>query len=227
MLSLRIFCICIVVFISACSYRPYVVEPSITQVKNNASTITVFVADHGWHTGLVIERQSIQSILPELHTRFANYKYLELGWGDAGFYQAPEITFGLALKALFWPTESVMHVVGFNSDPEFYFKNSKIVARKINKANLVSLKAFIEHSFAMAQNKKLTELGKGLYGDSQFYQANGEYHATNTCNVWTARALASAGCELAYRFKFTSSSVMNAIEDLNQQQVACQVLASH
>jgi hypothetical protein len=36
-------------------------------------------------------------------------------------------------------------------------------------------------------------LGPGIYGDSTFFRANGKYYFPNTCNVWTARGLKTAG----------------------------------
>ena len=50
-----------------------------------------------------------------------------MGWGDDGFYRSDKITTGVTLKALFWPTPSVLHVVGFNDAPESYFVESKVV----------------------------------------------------------------------------------------------------
>ena len=35
--------------------------------------------------------------------------------------------------------------------------------------------------------------GLGLYGNSRFYLSSETYHIFNTCNVWTARVLKSAG----------------------------------
>jgi uncharacterized protein DUF2459 len=35
--------------------------------------------------------------------------------------------------------------------------------------------------------------GPGLYGDSRFYPAWQQFNLFNTCNVWAARALRSAG----------------------------------
>jgi hypothetical protein len=60
-------------------------------------------------------------------------------------------------------------------------------------------------------------LGKGLYGDSEFYAALGAYHVFNTCNSWTARQLAQLDLPIWPYFKLTASSVMNAIADLPEQ----------
>lgn len=46
--------------------------------------------------------------LPDLEKRFGSVPFLEFGWGDKGFYQAETISAGLALQAMFWPTDAVM-----------------------------------------------------------------------------------------------------------------------
>ena len=63
--------------------------------------------------------------MSEIKSRFGETPYLEFGWGDKGFYQANEITSGITFKAVFWPTESVVHVVAVPKEPRIYFKNSE------------------------------------------------------------------------------------------------------
>ena len=54
------------------------------------------------------------------------------------------------------------------------------------------------------------DAGPGIYGNSQFYIANGSYGALNTCNRWTASALQAAGINTAPRMSLTASSVLGA-----------------
>ena len=51
-------------------------------------------------------------------------------------------------------------------------------------------------------------MNHGIYGDSQFYKAKGEFHIFNTCNKWTAKGLESAGMNISTTFKLTASSIM-------------------
>ena len=71
----------------------------------------VYVVNHGWHTGFVVPTSFIHKAVPELKHRFENAPYIEFGWGDNEFYQAEEITSGVTLKAIFLPTDSVVHAV--------------------------------------------------------------------------------------------------------------------
>ena len=48
----------------------------------------VYVINHGWHTGIAVRRADIpQGVWPE-HGDFADFEYVEVGWGDRDFYVA-------------------------------------------------------------------------------------------------------------------------------------------
>src|SRR3989304_4340247 len=67
----------------------------------------VYVINHGWHPAIAVRRADIpQDVWPE-HGDFADFEYVEVGWGDRDFYAAPEGTLWLAVKAVFWPTPGV------------------------------------------------------------------------------------------------------------------------
>ena len=109
--------------ISGCSSKPHVVENAKKNFVGGQNQ--VYVVSHGWHTGFVIPAPEIQGVIPELEQRFGDTPYIEFGWGDKGFYQAKETTLGLTLRAIFWPTESVVHSVAVPQKVEEYFLNSE------------------------------------------------------------------------------------------------------
>ena len=196
-------------FVSGCSTYPKVVEPA--QVLQGKA-VTVQVASHGWHTGIILPAALIYSRIPELEARFVGADFLEIGWGDAGFYQANQITSGITFRAIFLPTDSVVHVVGLDEPASLYFSNSLVKPVQVDQANLDSLLSFVSNSFERGAQGSLIELRKGIYGDSQFYAGEGSYYALNTCNKWTAKALYSAGVDLSPLFKLTASSVMRELD---------------
>ncbi len=101
--------------IAACSGQPDVVEPR--GGGNGEPTHRIFVTGHGWHTGIVVPAAAMNRVLPFLRRRFGDVPYYEFGWGDRAFYEAKGITAGLAIRAIFWPTETVMHVVAVPRQP--------------------------------------------------------------------------------------------------------------
>ena len=202
--------------LSACTLEPYVVKP--VESDNSPKRSVIYIVSHDWHTGFVIPAEEIQLHIPELRERFGNTPYIEFGWGDKGFYQAKEITTGLVLKAVLWPTESVIHSVAVPESVDGYFKNSQVEKICLNNGGLTSLLHFISNSFYKNEKNKVFELENGIYGDSQFYKGIGEYHLMNTCNKWTAKGLNSAGLDISPTFKLSASSIMDFIVSYNEEQ---------
>lgn len=194
---------------SCCSSKPLVVEESKLSLEHGEK---VFIVNHGWHTGFVIPAKSVLSELPLLRKRFGDVLYLEFGWGDSGFYQASEITSALTVQAVFWPTDSVVHVVEVPQSPELYFKNSEVKSIYLDNQQLALLLTYLCSSFAK-KDDQLISMKKGIYGNSQFYKGEGSYYLMNTCNKWTAKGLKSAQRKVDPLFMLTAGSVMDSLAD--------------
>jgi uncharacterized protein (TIGR02117 family) len=204
------YCTCIVLLaltLTACSGKPYAVTPE--QHGKGARVNRVFVASHGWHTGLIVPARPLNDLIPELAGRFGAVDYYEMGWGDKDFYQAREITTGLTLRAIFWSAGAVVHVVSVPIDPHAYFSGSEVLEICISKAELASLNTFLAGSFAQGPSGRVSALSPGLYRESQFYAGEGRYSLLNTSNKWTAKALRSAGLDIMPAFRLTAGSIMS------------------
>ena len=169
---------------------------------------TIHVVSHGWHTGIIVLRADIPTNVWPAQRDFAEFASLEVGWGNDGFYRADKITTAIAVKALCWPTPSVLHVVGFNGPPEREFPESKVIRVELSADGFTRLCAFMDRAYAHTVSGSAIPLGPGLYGDSEFYRANGRYYLPKTCNSWTASALRSAGCPITPLWSVTAGSVM-------------------
>jgi len=172
---------------------------------------SIHVVSHGWHTGVIVQTADLTRLMPVLAKRFPDAKSLEVGWGDAGFYQADKITAGLAIKALFWPTPTVVHVVGMDDEPERYFPYSEVRKVQVSSEGIDQLMRFLKSSFQTTAQGEVMRIRTGLYGDSQFYQGTGDYHLFNGCNKWTSKALYSSGFDIHPLFKLSSFSVMSEV----------------
>lgn len=169
----------------------------------------VHVVSHGWHTGIIVDADKLNRRMPSLAVRFPKAEFYEIGWGDAGFYQAEKITATITLDAVFLPSDAVVHVVGFDGNPAMYFRTSEVRSVSLTNGGVERLCGFIDSSFAKNQAGAPIRSSVGIYGDSQFYQGEGKYHLFNGCNKWTAKALLSGGVEITPTLKITSSSVMD------------------
>ena len=207
------FILLIIIILAGCSTKPYIV--SYAEKFEGSGQNEVYVVSHGWHTGFVIPAPEIQGVIPELEQRFGDILYIEFGWGDKGFYQAKETTSGLTLRAIFWPTESVVHSVAVPQKVEEYFSNSEVAKLCLSDGELSALIGFISRSFFRDKSGNLLELQKGIYGDSQFYSGVGDFHLMNMCNRWTAKGLKSIGMDISPTLKLTAGSVMNYLTKAN------------
>jgi uncharacterized protein (TIGR02117 family) len=183
-----------------------------TELEKSAKN-EVYVVNHGWHTGFVVHASEIKKEIPELKQRFGNAPYIEFGWGDKEFYQANEITPDITLKAIFLPTESVLHAVAVSSEADKYFKHSEVHKFCLEDLELKSLVDFISNSFYRDESGSILKLNHGIYGDSQFYKAKGNFHIFNTCNKWTAKGLESTGMKISTTFKLTAGSIMTFLSN--------------
>jgi uncharacterized protein (TIGR02117 family) len=172
-----------------------------------ALAIEISIVNHGYHSGLVLSRAALAelagrrglSALGQVTARFADYDWLEIGWGDAGFYRegptAGSLTMALALRALLRPgNPSVLHVVGVKGDPRAMFPYSDLVRVDLGAIGFERMSDRLEATFARDRDSLLPEpLGLGLYGPSLFFRANGAFHLFSACNHWVADLLDAAG----------------------------------
>ena len=173
----------------------------------------VYVVNHGWHTGFVVPSSEIQQLIPELKQRFRNAPYIEFGWGDKEFYQDEEINSGITLKAIFLPTDSVVHAVAVTRNADKHFKHSEVEKFCLKDPEFKSLVKFVSSSFYRDESGNILKLNNGIYGDSQFYKAKGNFHIFNTCNKWTAKGLESAGMNISTTLKLTAGSIMSYLSN--------------
>ena len=192
--------------------------------ESPSDEINIYVVSHGWHTGIVIPGNLLGEELGFLNGYFDDSPYYEIGWGDKGFYQAKAVTAKIAIKALFWPTQSVMHVVSVPVSPELYFPQSDVLKIKLSRQGFNYLKQAVTASFKQ-EKEQVIKIGSGLYGRSWFFEAEGEFHLSNTCNTWTARILEVAGLPVATFLTVTSGGVMRQISNLTYE--CCEHLEVH
>lgn len=182
---------------------------------------TLYVVNHGLHTGLVIARADLLEVLPGLAEVFGEGDFIELGWGDEDFYRAAQPTLGLTLQALFWPTASALHVLAIGGDPRQDLAGSELIEIRLAEDGYRRLLGFVAARFARSSEGALTELGPGQYDGSRFYRAEGSYSLLYTCNTWVAEALATSGCPLAFASVATAGQVMARLRQATTAGAAC------
>ncbi len=209
----RIFAsIALCVLSASCSTLPRAVTTNTASRPAANSSRSFHVVSHGWHTSIIVPARDLDARMPELTRRFHGCGYYELGWGDAGFYQARDVTAGLAMQAMFASPGTVVHVVAFDQKPAEFFPHSRTLPVSVRADGYDRMLDYLRSSFTNDAAGHIISRGPGLYGDSGFYSGVGRYHLFNTCNKWTAKALHSAGLEIDPSVTLRSAGVMAAVE---------------
>lgn len=169
---------------------------------------TLYVVNHGWHTGLVVRRGDIPAGLWPEHRQAPPGEFLEIGWGEREFYQTREPSLLQALSAALWPSPSVLHLVGFNGPVRERFPYSEVIVLHADAAAMTRLAHYISGVYERGAGGNIIRMGHGLYGDSRFFAGRENFHLFRTCNVWTARALRLTGCPVGAGI--TSGNVMSS-----------------
>jgi uncharacterized protein (TIGR02117 family) len=174
----------------------------------DSNRVRVYVVGHGWHTGLVIPLSEVDmEDCPGLR-HFDGWEYVEIGWGDEGFYRGTDsISPGVAFAAVATPTPTVLHVVGMNSPLEETFPTSEVIYLDLEKERFVEMIAFVGATFHI-ENGSPVDLGEGIYGFGRFFRAEGSYYFPNTCNVWTLKAIKAAGVPVTPALGIRTENVM-------------------
>lgn len=172
-------------------------------------TQTVYVVNHGWHTGIVVPTAPLPASIRPVWLDVTRHPHLEMGWGDDGFYRAEQVTSGIALRAMFWRNPAVLHVVAVDKPPEVYFAGSGIIAVTVSAEGFRRLCTYLADSYATTDRGEVFDLGTGIYGTSRFYRATGHYYFPNTCNKWTARALRATGAPISPFYALRAENVFS------------------
>ena len=194
-----------VIVLAGATARP--ADPALWPPKPGEPAIQIFVVSHGYHSGIAIStaqlaaaaQRSGDGALALIAERFGGYPFIEFGWGEQDFYAAvptvADLDIGLAVKALFSPdNKSVVHVVGLPDTPRQVFGSADIVRIALSDAGFTRMLSALNASVALdGDPPELQVLGRGLYGPSLFFRANGAFHIFNVCNHWISDMLAAGG----------------------------------
>ena len=177
---------------------------------------TVFVSSNGWHSEIVIARASLpHAALPEA-ADFPDANYLGVAWGDAEYFPLPDPGFEDALAAALDPGPAVVHLIALERNPKFVFPKNEVVELELSEVSFAKLVTYLDMAVARESESAAATGRPGLYRFSRFYPANGEFHLFNTCNTWTARALAASGLPVRPAGTVTAEDLMRQVRDIDQ-----------
>lgn len=185
----------------------------------NREAHTIYVSSISWHTGIVVPAYSMpDSLWPEEHA-YPEDAYLEIGWGEADYFPHEGFNLWYAIKSVFWPTSSVLHVNPIREQVESYYTATDVVRITVNDEQLRQLIHYLTGEFELDEDGKAVPSQEGLYVDSYFYKADRSYYFPNNSNVWAARALKRTGYSISPIWYQTTGWVLNKAENFGVRVV--------
>lgn len=198
--------------LGACAAPP----PNRAEPQSAGPAVPVYLVAHEKHSGIAVRRADLPAGLWPESRDFPQADYLEVGWGDRDYYYGRNQGLWSTLRAALWPDNpSVLHVAGVRGALARSFPTSDIIELTLPEDGFKRLVRYIHEAYDRAGAPAAAPLGPGLYGDSRFYAAREKFHIFNTCNVWTARALRSAG--LPIHGSITKEGLMSQARQLKKR----------
>jgi uncharacterized protein (TIGR02117 family) len=184
-------------------------RPDLYPPRPGEPSFEVVVVNNHWHTGLVLSRDMLSPQLRSLMPNESDAGFVEIGWGDDGFYRSEKVTSGLAIRAVFFSRGSVIHAVAVPTSPDTYYAGYDVRLHRlsVSRAGLDRLNTFLERAFKTCEAGRSVRLQKGLAERSSFYQAEGRYAGWHTCNHWTADAIRTTGFPITPMYAFFANNV--------------------
>ncbi|MEL6123662.1 MAG: TIGR02117 family protein [Bacteroidota bacterium] len=175
--------------------------PLNAQYRHGKEFIDVYISSNGVHTDIVLPAVDAlmdwREVLDDdaYAVPFSSYSYLGFGWGDKGFYlDTPtwaELSPKVAIRAMLWPTPTLMHVTSIPRLPADGAKHMESLSLTAEQYH--HLCSYILSSFDRTSGDVQLRKGSGYTPNDNFYTAVGKYHAFNTCNFWVNRVLIQLG----------------------------------
>ena len=185
-------------------------DRSLYPARRPDDAVRVVLVSNGFHSGLILPRAALaeaagrsgRSALINVATRFRQFDWVEVGWGDNDFYRATptldSFDWKLGLRAVLGlGGGSVLHVFGVVGDLRETYGSIDLVALSLSPEGFDRLLERLEGSFVRDENGLPVDLGPGLSAASLCYQAHGTFFFGQLCNHWTAGLLAAAGVPIS------------------------------
>jgi uncharacterized protein (TIGR02117 family) len=187
-------------------------------VAAEPSCKSVFVVHSAWHASIVLHKDDISTdAVPEL-VDFPQAQFIEFSWGDKDYFPNPDAGIFSALKAAFFSSGSVLHVVGFNAGLKNFYPEAEIIELRLSPPAYTRLVDYISQTFLRSATERRAQAGAGLFPYSRFYPATRKFSLMKTCNAWVAEALESAGLPIASSYVVTAGQLAEQLGKITERQ---------
>ncbi|WP_020527290.1 DUF2459 domain-containing protein [Flexithrix dorotheae] len=165
---------------------------SLIPVPSDAKTCkpqqTIYVSSNGVHLDIIVPGSMLSTKIKSQLSFDPSWNFVAFGWGDEDFYlNTPtwnDLSLKTALKAMFLPSKTAMHVTVFKST-KAHWKSVEVCTHQLEILN-----RYLDQSFHHDEEKQFVKISSSGYSQNDsFYKATGNYSCIITCNEWVNKAL--------------------------------------
>jgi hypothetical protein len=176
---------------------------------------TIYVSSISWHTGIVIPVGTFPDKLWPEQGNYLDAAFLEIGWGDADYFSNESFNPWYALKAVAWPTSSVLQIRPIYGKVETFYSNTNLAKIEICREQLDGLRNYLIGEFELNENGEIMPVTPGP-SNSYFYKGSSSYYFPKNSNVWVARALKESGFSIDPIWYQTTGKVVRKAGELGE-----------
>ena len=163
-------------------------DPMLWPPRAGDGTIEIVVVSNGYHMGVALPRAALAEFasgrgypaLIAVTQRFAAFEWIEFGWGDREFYRRcrPSATCRSRSRCARCSHPEIPRCCMWSASPAIRYAHSprpkSCACRSRATASTRCWRSSMRHSFRR-KGARCPDLGRGLYGPSLFYPANGTF----------------------------------------------------
>ena len=175
-----------------------------------ASSDTVSLLTHGWHTDIAMPAREVSGPLARFKTLFPGARSLIFGYGKETFMIAPVHSLGEWMIGPF-PGPAALEVSAISTDPTTAYGPRHTITLALPPGGAARLSAYLWRAFAKDKAGNPHYIAQGNFPGSLFFAAARPYGLFHTCNTWSAEALAAAGLPVRPAGVIFSAPLDNAV----------------
>jgi hypothetical protein len=182
-------------------------------VKSQAPDVLVWLLADELHTGVVFPYDWLIESGFRPPKGFPKSKYVTLSWGNREAYvQEAWLTPWQAIRALGWPSPSVMELIPFDYEVVDVCPYQRVWRKLVSRDHGPAVAAFLNGCARRDSEGLPWSVGKSSWGKGVLLDSPHSYYFPRMCNVWTLQAMEACGCRIYPWSGLTASGVIRQAE---------------
>ncbi|BCU77149.1 DUF2459 domain-containing protein [Luteolibacter sp. LG18] len=175
--------------------------------------VLVWMIADNLHTGMVFEYDWLLENGFRPPVGFPKAKYVTMSWGNREAYlKKAWLTPWQAVRALCWPSPSVMEIIPFNYNVVDVCHYQHVWKKLVPRDRGPAVAAFLNGCVKQGPDGNPIVLGTSSWGKGVIVESPWNYSIPRVCNTWTVQVMEACGCEVHPWGAMTEGGVVKQAE---------------